>query len=110
MPRGLRRLPPECLRRLEAADVILHAGDFVRLSVLEELRGLAPVEGVAGNMDERELREVLPERRIVDVAGVRVGMVHDPGRPRAGRSDSSTASPTVRSSSTATRTFPRPRR
>jgi uncharacterized protein len=86
MPRGTRRLPPECLRRLEEADVILHAGDFVTVAVLEELQGLAPVEGVAGNMDEPGLRELVPERRVVEVDEVRIGLVHVPG-PAAGRGE-----------------------
>lgn len=86
MPRGTRRLPAECLRRLEAADLILHAGDFVRVGVLEALRRLAPVEGVVGNMDEAALREHLPERRVVEVEDVRIGIVHVPG-PAAGRSE-----------------------
>jgi uncharacterized protein len=86
MPRGTRRLPGECLRRLEAADLILHAGDFVRLGVLEGMRQLAPVEGVVGNMDEAALRGHLPERRVVAVEDVRIGMVHVPG-PAAGRAE-----------------------
>ena len=84
MPRGVRRLPRECVRRLESAELILHAGDFVGASVLEALGELAPVEAVAGNMDEAELLAVLPERRVVEVAGVRIGMVHVPG-PSVGR-------------------------
>jgi uncharacterized protein len=84
MPRGARRLPAECLRRLENAELILHAGDFVRTAVLEDLGRLAPVEAVAGNMDEPALMELLPERRVVSVAGARIGMVHVPG-PAAGR-------------------------
>ena len=86
MPRGTRALPVECLRRLAAADLILHAGDFVSLGVLEELRELAPVEGVVGNMDEAELRALLPDRRVLDVEGTRIGIVHDAG-PRAGRGE-----------------------
>ena len=86
MPRGTRRLPTECLRRLEAADLILHAGDFVRVGVLEGLRRLAPVEAVVGNMDEAALREHLPERRVVEVEDVRIGIVHVPG-PAAGRAE-----------------------
>lgn len=86
MPRGARRLPAECLRRLESADLILHAGDFVSVGVLEELRELAPVEGVVGNMDEAALRELLPERRVVEADGVRIGIVHVPG-PAVGRGD-----------------------
>jgi uncharacterized protein len=84
MPRGSRRLPRECVRRLETADLILHAGDFVAASVLDELRRLAPVEAVAGNMDAAELMDVLPERRVVEAGGVRIGMIHVPG-PAMGR-------------------------
>jgi putative phosphoesterase len=62
----------------------LHAGDFVAASVLEDLRGLGPVEAVYGNMDEAELRESLPKERVVEVSGARIGLVHIPG-PAAGR-------------------------
>jgi uncharacterized protein len=84
MPRGTRRLPRGCLERLERADLILHAGDFVALSVLEGLREVAPVGAVVGNMDEPALRELLPERRVVEVEDVRIGVVHVPG-PAVGR-------------------------
>jgi len=58
----------------------------VAASVLEELAALAPVEAVHGNMDEPALKAGLPEERIVEVEGVRIGMVHIPG-PRAGREE-----------------------
>jgi putative phosphoesterase len=77
-------LPDACVRELERADLILHAGDFVAASVLEELRGFGPVEAVYGNMDEPALRESLPKERVVEVEGLRVGLVHIPG-PAAGR-------------------------
>ena len=83
-------MPAECLWRLETAELILHAGDFVRAAVLEELGRLAPVEAVAGNMDEPALLELLPERRVVGVAGARIGMVHVPG-PATGRAARLTA-------------------
>jgi putative phosphoesterase len=86
MPRGTRRLPEECVRELERANLILHAGDFVAASVLQELRELAPVEAVYGNMDDAELQALLPERRVVEVEGVRIGLVHIPG-PAAGREE-----------------------
>jgi uncharacterized protein len=86
MPRGTRRLPEACLRLLGEADAILHAGDFVSLAVYEQLGELAPIEGVAGNMDEAELRAVLPPRRVVELQGFRVGMVHDAG-PAVGRAE-----------------------
>ena len=85
MPRGARRLPESCVERLRAADLVLHAGDFVAPAVLDELRGLGPpVEAVAGNMDEPELKELLLAERVVEVDGARIGMLHDAG-PRTGR-------------------------
>jgi uncharacterized protein len=84
MPRGARTLPDECVRRCDAADLILHLGDVVAAPVLDELRALGPVEAVHGNMDEPALRETLPQRHVVEVDGVRIGMVHVPG-PREGR-------------------------
>jgi uncharacterized protein len=69
---------------LERADLVLHGGDVVAASVLDELHALAPVEAVLGNMDEPALAALLPERRVVEVAGARIGMVHVPG-PAAGR-------------------------
>jgi putative phosphoesterase len=80
----MRRLPEACVRRLERSELILHAGDFTAASVLEELRRIAPVEAVAGNMDDAELLAMLPERRMVVVDGARIGMVHVPG-PAVGR-------------------------
>jgi putative phosphoesterase len=85
LPRGRRELPPACLDRLGSADLILHAGDFVALTVLAELESLGPpVRAVHGNVDCGELRGRLPVRRLVDAAGVRIGLIHDAG-PARGR-------------------------
>jgi uncharacterized protein len=54
--------------------------------VLRELEALAPVEAVVGNMDEPALRAALPERRVVEVEGARIGLVHIAGA-RAGREE-----------------------
>jgi uncharacterized protein len=84
MPQGSRRLPLACVRVLKRADLILHAGDLFALSVLRELERHAPVLAVRGNVDEPEVRALLPEARIVEAEGARIAMVHDSG-PRAGR-------------------------
>ena len=85
LPRGARRLPDACVARLRAADLILHAGDLVAVSVLEELEALGPpVRAVHGNVDEPALVARLPETRVVACDGVRIGMVHDAG-PAGGR-------------------------
>src|ERR1700685_1537205 len=85
LPRGSRRLPDECLTRLAAADAIIHAGDFSRLSALESLRALGPpVVGVHGNVDESALHASLPETTEVRAGGARIAVIHDAG-PARGR-------------------------
>ena len=82
MPRGRRRLPVD---RLRDVDLILHAGDFSTVAVLEELEALGPpVAAVHGNVDEPALRARLPEERVVEAGGARIAMVHDAG-PSKGR-------------------------
>ena len=88
LPRGSRVIPPRCVERVRASDLVLHAGDLSTAAVLEELRALGPpVAAVHGNIDSAEVRRLLPERQVVDAAGVRIGLVHDAGaaRGRLGR-------------------------
>lgn len=80
---GGRGLPSTVHGHLTGADVILHAGDVTSPELLDELAGLAPTHAVLGNNDH-ELRRRLPERLEVELAGVRVAMVHDSGL-RTGR-------------------------
>jgi putative phosphoesterase len=71
---------------LSEAELILHVGDFTAASVLEDLRSLAPVAAVHGNVDEPALCDVLPARLDVEAEGMRIGLVHDGGLTR-GRSE-----------------------
>jgi putative phosphoesterase len=85
MPRGGRRLPEACVARLRAADLILHAGDLMRLSVLRDLQALGPpVFAVQGNVDDADVRAALPMTQLVRAGAVWLGMIHDAG-PVAGR-------------------------
>jgi putative phosphoesterase len=85
LPRGSRAIPEECVERMRKADLVLHAGDLSTAGVLEDLRAIGPpLAAVHGNIDSAELRRLLPERQVVDAAGVRIGLVHDAG-PSRGR-------------------------
>jgi hypothetical protein len=87
LPRGARQLPEACLERVRTADLILHAGDVSTVAALDTLRALGPpLEAVHGNADEPALQATLPGERVVEVAGARIGMRHDPG-PAAGREE-----------------------
>jgi putative phosphoesterase len=85
LPRGARRLPDACVERIAAADLLLHAGDFMTAGVVRELESIGPpLVGVHGNVDSAELRQLLPAERVVQVEDARIAMVHDAG-PSAGR-------------------------
>ena len=87
LPRGARRLPDACIEQLRIADAILHAGDLIELSVLDDLERLGPpVHAVRGNVDSAEVQARLPLTRMVNIGGVRIAMVHD-GGPADGRLD-----------------------
>jgi putative phosphoesterase len=80
MPRGARAIPEACLQRCREADAILHAGDLLDVPVLEQLRALGPpVHAIYGNVDSAAVRALLPGRLELELAGVRIGMVHAPG-------------------------------
>jgi len=80
LPRGERALPEACVARLRAADLIIHAGDFMRLSVLRDLQALGPrVVGVHGNVDDSDVRAALPEAELVRAAHTQIGVIHDAG-------------------------------
>ena len=82
MPRGRRALPPACLERLSAADLVLHAGDLTERAFLDDLRAIGrPVEAVHGNMDAPLLQALLPAERVIEVGAARIGMLHVPGPP-----------------------------
>lgn len=74
--RKSRKLPARLLDVLPSADLILHAGDWSDWSVYPLLSEYAPVEGVAGNTDPPEIAEKLGYSRIVEVEGLRLGLVH----------------------------------
>ena len=84
LPRGNRRLPEDCVARLKAADVIVHAGDLIRLSVLRELESYAPVIAVHGNVDDAEVSEALPAVASLETGGTTIAVLHDAG-PAKGR-------------------------
>lgn len=79
IPGRARHLPAALLRAADAADLIVHAGDWVSEAVLDELLGRGEVIGVYGNNDGDDLRARLPEvaRRVVE--GVRLAVVHETG-------------------------------
>jgi len=85
VPRRARDLPEQVWAAVEAADLVVHAGDWVEVALLEALQDRARrVLGCWGNNDGPALRSRLPELARADVGGLRVGVVHETG-PAVGR-------------------------
>jgi putative phosphoesterase len=80
-PRRWKACPPKVAEHLRRADVILHAGDVCVPSVLDELSEFAPVHVVAGNNDGPDVVAWgAPDTLELDLAGLKVGMIHDSGQ------------------------------
>jgi hypothetical protein len=80
VPKRARDLPDSLWYRIETSDVVVHAGDWVDVALLDELEHRArALVGVYGNNDHGVLRERLPEVARVELGGVRFAVVHETG-------------------------------
>jgi putative phosphoesterase len=68
---------PETEKALQGVDLIIHAGDIGGPDILEDLRAIAPVVAVRGNMDRGSWAGDLPEFEILELNGLLVYVVHD---------------------------------
>jgi putative phosphoesterase len=85
VPVRARDLPATVWDEVDRADLVIHAGDWVDVSLLDRLEARADrIVGVAGNNDGPDLRARLPEVARVTVEGVRIAVVHETGQ-REGR-------------------------
>jgi len=87
VPKRARDMPAAVWDEVARADVVLHAGDWVEPSLLDELEERAErLVACWGNNDGAELRRRLPERADVTLGGVRFTVVHETGAS-GGRDD-----------------------
>ena len=70
------KLPRAVAALAKSADIILHAGDFVSGKCHAALAAMGRLEAVHGNSDCPELKILLPQRKVIEVEGVRIGLVH----------------------------------
>lgn len=76
VPMAAAALPARVFELFKGVDLILHAGDIVELSVLDELRAIAPVEAVAGNMDGSVVHQMLPQKKVLSLGRFTAGLIH----------------------------------
>ena len=91
LPVRAKKLPAPVWDAVDDADVVIHAGDWVSVALLDELESRAArLVGCWGNNDGPELRARLPEVARVTLDGLSVAVVHETG-PAKGREERCTA-------------------
>ena len=69
-------LRPEAVQALRGVSLILHAGDVGKPEILDELREIAPVKAVRGNVDRGDWAQQLPVTEVVEIGDVFFYMLH----------------------------------
>jgi len=84
IPEACEHLPPRVFEVFAGIDLVMHAGDVYVNRVLDELSAIAPVIAALGNGDEGldghhhrlDPDDRVREAHLVEVAGIRIGLVH----------------------------------
>lgn len=79
IPTRAKEIPKEVFAVFEHVDFIIHAGDLVELSVIDDLEQLAPVLAVYGNMDSPDIRGKLQKMSMMKLFDWKIGVTHNPG-------------------------------
>jgi putative phosphoesterase len=95
VPKRARDLPAELWTAVDEADVVVHAGDWVDVALLDRLEERARrLVAVHGNNDHGELRRRLPEVARAELAGVRLAVIHETGSAQGRESRCAASFPT----------------
>jgi len=70
-------LRPEALQALRGSEHIIHAGDVGDPEILDQLRTIAPVTAVRGNIDKDAWARKLPDTAVLEIARVSIYVLHD---------------------------------
>ncbi len=70
-------LRKEAVEALRGSEMIIHAGDVGKPEILEDLRKIAPVVAVRGNVDTAEWAKALPETAVAKAGATLIYVLHD---------------------------------
>ena len=79
IPTRARELPARLSEIFRDVDHIIHAGDYVNYSVIEELQKIAPMTGCYGNMDPTILKNKLTKVATLKIENLVIKVIHDLG-------------------------------
>ncbi|UCD15599.1 MAG: metallophosphoesterase [Candidatus Omnitrophota bacterium] len=81
IPLAADKLPPEIEKEAKLSDCCLHAGDFIKMEVFNRISKWVKVYGVSGNMDDIMVKAHLPQKQIIEIERVKIGLIHGRGAP-----------------------------
>ncbi len=70
-------LRPEALQALRGSEHIIHAGDIGAPEIIAELKKIAPVTAIRGNVDVHRWAREFPETEVVELDGKTIYVIHD---------------------------------
>lgn len=81
LSKGCGSLPEKLTCELKKCSLIIHAGDLIDISILEALNELSKTEAVLGNMDNYSLKSKLEDKKILNIEGKKICVMHGYGHP-----------------------------
>lgn len=79
IPYRANNIPKKVFEEFKDVDLILHAGDIEDLTVLDELKKIAPVKAVNGNCD---YHPELNDFEIMTIEDIKIGLTHGTVYPK----------------------------
>ncbi|HKT50145.1 MAG TPA: metallophosphoesterase family protein [Candidatus Angelobacter sp.] len=70
-------LRPEAVQALHGSEHIIHAGDIGAPEIIGELKKIAPVTAIRGNVDVQTWAREFPETDVLELAGKTIYVIHD---------------------------------
>src|SRR6478736_9758770 len=70
-------LRPEAVEALRGSEHIIHAGDIGAPEIIPELRKIAPVTAIRGNVDMQAWARSFAETEVVELGGLDIYILHD---------------------------------
>ena len=85
IPIRAAKIPQQIADQFKNSDLIIHAGDFQTIEIVENLESYGNFIGVFGNMDSDDIAEKLPEKIIINIKDddkeFKIGVTHGSGAP-----------------------------
>ena len=69
-------LRPEAVSALQGSNIIIHAGDIGKESIIPDLEQIAPVYAVRGNVDNSAWAYKFPLTQVIEKAGIFIYVYH----------------------------------